>query len=38
LEENIENFQKVGFDLEILGSNTVMINGIPDFTKEKDAI
>ncbi|RAL57923.1 hypothetical protein BLD25_01040 [Candidatus Gracilibacteria bacterium GN02-872] len=36
LEENIETFKEMGFDIEFLAGNNIIINGIPDFIKKEN--
>ncbi|MBB1565280.1 DNA mismatch repair endonuclease MutL [Candidatus Gracilibacteria bacterium] len=36
LEENIDIFKEMGFDLEILAGNSILVNGIPDFIKKEN--
>jgi DNA mismatch repair protein MutL len=36
LHDNMLYFSKFGFDIEMLGKDTFMINGVPDFLAEKD--
>ena len=36
LEENLDIFKEMWFDLEILAWNSVLVNGIPDFIKKEN--
>ncbi|MDD2908117.1 MAG: DNA mismatch repair endonuclease MutL [Candidatus Gracilibacteria bacterium] len=36
LRDNIDTFEKMGFDFEIMGGNIVLLNGIPDFIKKEN--
>ncbi|MDD3145240.1 MAG: DNA mismatch repair endonuclease MutL [Candidatus Gracilibacteria bacterium] len=36
LKDNIDTFENMGFDFEIMGGNIVILNGIPDFIKKEN--
>lgn len=36
LEENMETFKEMGFEIEILAWNNIIINSIPDFIKKEN--
>lgn|GEM_PF-1146760 len=35
IEENKSVFEDMGFDIELLSGNSVMVNGVPDFIKKE---
>ena len=37
LNDNLSSFIKLGFDIEVIGKDTFMINGVPDFLSGKDS-